>query len=48
MTLDQARALDAADPLAAMRDRFALPQDLIYLDGNLWDDPRYRQRAKVI
>ncbi|MEO7603190.1 MAG: kynureninase [Sphingomicrobium sp.] len=34
MTLDEARALDAADPLAAMRDRFALPQDLIYLDGN--------------
>ena len=27
-------ALDAADPLAAMRDRFALPDDVIYLDGN--------------
>jgi kynureninase len=34
MTLDEARALDAADPLAAMRDRFALPADVIYLDGN--------------
>ena len=34
MTLDQARALDAADPLSAMRDRFALPEELIYLDGN--------------
>jgi kynureninase len=26
--------LDAADPLAAFRDRFALPEDVIYLDGN--------------
>ena len=26
--------LDAADPLASMKQRFALPQDLIYLDGN--------------
>ena len=34
MTLDEARALDAADPLAPMRDRFALPEGVIYLDGN--------------
>ena len=34
MTLDEARALDDADPLAAMRERFALPPGLIYLDGN--------------
>ncbi len=27
-------ALDVADPLAAMRERFALPDDVIYLDGN--------------
>lgn len=27
-------ALDAADPLAGFRDRFALPPDVIYLDGN--------------
>ena len=34
MTLDDARALDAADPLASFRDRFALPEGVIYLDGN--------------
>lgn len=32
--LDAARALDAADPLAAMRGRFALPDGTTYLDGN--------------
>ena len=34
VTLDQARALDAADPLAFTRERFALPDGIIYLDGN--------------
>ena len=34
MTLDQARALDAADPLRTMRDRFVLPEGVIYLDVN--------------
>ena len=31
---DHAHALDAADPLAPMRDRFHLPEGVIYLDGN--------------
>jgi kynureninase len=34
MTIDRARELDAADPLASYRDRFALPAETIYLDGN--------------
>jgi len=34
MTLDDARALDAADPLRSARERFSIPDDLIYLDGN--------------
>lgn len=32
--LDRARGLDAADPLAEYRDRFDLPEGVIYLDGN--------------
>jgi kynureninase len=28
------RALDASDPLREFRERFALPEDVIYLDGN--------------
>jgi kynureninase len=31
---DDARRADAADPLAGLRDAFALPPDVIYLDGN--------------
>jgi kynureninase len=34
MTRDEARALDAADPLRPFRERFFLPEGLVYLDGN--------------
>lgn len=33
-SLDQVRAWDAADPLRGFRARFALPEGVIYLDGN--------------
>lgn len=34
MTLDEARAVDAADPLRVAPERFSLPENLIYLAGN--------------
>ena len=34
MTIDEALALDAADPLAFARQRFRLPDPTIYFDGN--------------
>ena len=34
MTREDARARDAADPLRPFRARFALPEGVIYLDGN--------------
>ena len=34
MTRDEAVARDLADPLARLRERFVLPDGLIYLDGN--------------
>ena len=34
VTLDDARALDGADPLRSFRERFVLPPGVIYLDGN--------------
>jgi kynureninase len=34
VTLDEARKLDAYDPLAFARERFRIPDDVIYLDGN--------------
>lgn len=34
MTRDEARALDAADPLGRLKERFRLPDGVLYLDGN--------------
>jgi kynureninase len=34
MTIEKAQQLDAADPLAFARERFQLPEGVIYLDGN--------------
>ena len=34
MTLEDAQALDVADPLRLARDRFVLPEGVVYLDGN--------------
>ena len=33
-TLEDCRALDAQDPLRALRNLFTVPADVIYLDGN--------------
>ena len=34
MTLEEAQQLDEIDPLAFARERFSLPEGIIYLDGN--------------
>ncbi|MGZ6039662.1 MAG: kynureninase [Phenylobacterium sp.] len=39
MTRDDAQALDAADPLRVLKEAFALPAGVIYLDGNSLGPP---------
>ncbi|MBI1233192.1 MAG: kynureninase [Alphaproteobacteria bacterium] len=34
LTLDSVREMDRKDPLASFRDRFEIPEGVIYLDGN--------------
>ncbi|GAA3388400.1 kynureninase [Cryptosporangium minutisporangium] len=48
MTLDRAEAFDAADPLAAFRDRF-VPADVVaYLDGNSLGRPLLATRDHLV
>ena len=38
-SLEEALARDVADPIAGARDRFALPEGVVYLDGNSLGPP---------
>lgn len=42
------QTLDRADPLASFRNRFSLPDGIIYLDGNSLGALPLKLRAKVV
>jgi kynureninase len=44
---DDVLALDAADPIAAVRDRFLLPEGVVYLDGNSLGPPPRRAMERI-
>src|SRR5712664_3852817 len=47
MTREECLALDAADPLAAFRAEFTLPEGVVYLDGNSLGALPRRTSARV-
>lgn len=47
ITRDDALALDAADPLAGFRDRFHIPTEVVYLDGNSLGMPPKRTLERI-
>ncbi|MGH7022157.1 MAG: kynureninase [Caulobacteraceae bacterium] len=48
MNLAAAKAMDAADPLRAFRERFTLPAGVIYLDGNSLGPMPKAARARLL
>jgi len=47
ITRGDCAALDCADPIGALRDRFALPEGVVYLDGNSLGPRPVRAAARV-